>query len=143
MRNIENGGLGLNEAWQVMRDVHTTFGTPAPRAPTAQDQFHRERRAQWIKEEADEILEAGDDLVGQVDGYLDVIVFALGGLVECGVRPGQLFNIVMDSQFAKLWEDGLPRVRESDGKWIKPEGWVAPEPLLEAEIRKQEETYKC
>jgi hypothetical protein len=142
MKNTENAGLGLNEAWQVMRDVHLTFGTPAPRSPTAQDQFHRERRALWIKEEADEILEAGDDLVGQVDGYLDVIVFALGGLVECGVAPGKLYSIVMDSQFAKLWPDGKPRVREHDGKWIKPEGWVAPEPLLEAEINKQIEKYK-
>jgi len=142
MKNTENAGLGLNEAWQVMRDVHLTFGTPAPRSPTAQDQFHRERRALWIKEEADEILEAGDDLVGQVDGYLDVIVFALGGLVECGVAPGKLYSIVMDSQFAKLWPDGKPRVREYDGKWIKPEGWVAPEPLLEAEINKQIEKYK-
>jgi predicted HAD superfamily Cof-like phosphohydrolase len=40
---------------------------------------------------------------------------------------------------AKLFPDGKPRYRESDGKIIKPDGWVAPEPKLKSEIERQKE----
>lgn len=130
-------GDGLSAAWYPMQDIHRIFGTPAPCIPIAQTIGQVERRAKWINEEVEELLEAGDDLIGQADAYLDIIVFALGGLVEQGVNPGPLLDIVLRSQYGKIWEDGLPRVRESDGKWIKPEGWVAPEPALKEAIERQ------
>lgn len=134
---IVQAGKGLGASWLVMQNIHRIFGTPAPTVPEAQKDFYKERRAVWIEEEVEELREAGDDLVGQADAYLDIIVFALGGLVELGIDPGKLYEIVIRSQYAKLWEDGLPRVRETDGKWIKPPGWEAPEALLEQEINKQ------
>ncbi len=134
---IVRAGEGLGHSWEVMQDIHQIFGTPAPRIPVAQTEFYRTRRAEWINSEVEELLEAGDSLVDQVDAYLDIIVFALGGLVETGVNPSKLNEIVIRSQYAKIWEDGRPRVRESDGKWIKPPGWEAPEELLEQEINKQ------
>jgi predicted HAD superfamily Cof-like phosphohydrolase len=55
-----------------------------------------------------------------------------------GVRPEELFRIVHEANMSKLWEDGKPRYRESDGKVIKPPTWQAPEPLLSKEIARQQ-----
>lgn len=126
---------GLDEAWFAMQDVHRALETLAPPVPSLQDPHLVERRADWMQEEIDELLEA-EDIIEQADAYLDIIVFALGGLVELGIQPGELYSIVLQSQYDKLWEDGKPRKRE-DGKWIKPPHWQDPKPLLEAEIKRQ------
>ena len=137
MYDTSEAGRGMSLSWQEMRRIHKIFGTPAPDSPQAQSEFHVTRRAKWINEEVEELIEAGDDIIEQADAYLDVIVFAVGGLVELGIDPGPLYSIILDSQYAKLWEDGKPRVREHDGKWIKPENWQDPAPLLEKEIERQ------
>lgn len=38
-----------------------------------------------------------------------------------------IFPFVHEANMAKLWPDGKPRYRESDGKVLKPEGWIPPE----------------
>lgn len=134
---IKAAGSGLNDAFYIMQEIHQIFGTPAPRVPQVQDDFHVNRRAEWIRSEVEELLEANGSLVEQADAYLDIIVFAIGGLVELGIVPGNLYEIVIRSQLDKLWEDGRPRVREHDGKWIKPANWQDPEPLLIKEIEEQ------
>ncbi len=87
------------------------------------------------------ILEKGEPVpnkvVAQADALTDINYFTQGSYVEMGVEPQPLFDIVQDANMAKLWEDGKPRYRETDGKIMKPEGWVAPEPLLEKEIERQ------
>jgi hypothetical protein len=128
-------GEGLDACWLLTQRLHRLFDTPAPYLPTMQTDDLVARRAAWIRSEVDELFEART-LVDQADAYLDVIVFAIGGLVELGIKPGALYEIVMASQFAKVWADGKPRVRE-DGKWLKPPNWVAPEPELAAEVARQ------
>lgn len=49
-----------------------------------------------------------------------------------------LFQIVHEANMAKLWPDGKPRWRESDGKVLKPVGWVGPEDRLAEEIARQQ-----
>ena len=66
---------------------------------------------------------------------IDTIYFALGTLVEMGVKPGELFDIVQKANMSKLWPDGTPHYNES-GKVIKPEGWENPHPKLQLAIRK-------
>ena len=44
----------------------------------------------------------------------------------------EIFAIVHDANMAKLWPDGKPRYRESDGKVAKPEGWIPPEARIRA-----------
>jgi energy-coupling factor transport system permease protein len=78
-----------------------------------------------------------DVLVAQADALTDVNYFVQGSFVLLGVDPQPLFDIVQDANMAKLFPDGKPRYRESDGKIIKPDGWVAPEPKLKSEIERQ------
>lgn len=81
-----------------------------------------------------------DVVVAQADALTDQLYFIFGSFVQMGVKPFNLFKIVQRANMGKLWEDGKPRYRESDGKIIKPEGWeekFAPEPRLKAEIERQ------
>lgn len=79
-------------------------------------------------------------LVGQGDALTDGQYFISGSFVEVGLNPTPLFDIVQGANMAKLGEDGKPIIRKSDGKIMKPEGWQAPEPQLEAEVERQIES---
>ena len=129
----------IDPAWEDVRAFHLAFGSPAPDAPAALERDKVERRAAWIEEEAQELREA-TTIDEQADAFIDAIYFAIGGLVEMGIRPGPLWDIVQGANMAKLWPDGRPRWRESDGKVIKPAGWENPAEKLAAEIRRQLES---
>ena len=128
--------MAIDRAWQDVRAFHLAFSHPAPAAPTLMDPDMAQRRAAWIEEEAQELREA-TTIEDQADAFIDVIYFALGGLVNLGVQPGPLWDIVQAANMAKLWPDGRPRHRESDGKVIKPDGWEDPGPKLAAEVKRQ------
>jgi predicted HAD superfamily Cof-like phosphohydrolase len=128
--------MAIDRAFEDVRAFHLAFGHPAPDAPSLLDADLAGRRAAWIEEEAQELREAAT-IAEQADAFIDVIYFAVGGLVNLGVRPGALGDIVQAANMAKLWPDGRPRHREGDGKVIKPAGWQDPGPKLAAEIERQ------
>ena len=123
--------VSIDRAWDDVRGLPSAFGHPAPNAPAPLTAESAERRAAWIEEEAQELREA-TTIEAQADAFIDVIYFAVGGLVNLGVRPGPLWDIVQAANMAKLWPDGRPRHRPSDGKVIKPDGWEDPGPKLAA-----------
>lgn len=86
-------------------------------------------------EEINEFLEAAEegDIVEQADAMIDVIYFALGTLVEMGIKPDKLFDIVQYANMSKLWEDGKPHYNEM-GKVIKPSTWEDPHEKLKDAI---------
>ena len=57
---------------------------------------------------------------------IDLIYFALGTLVEMGVKPKKIFDIVHNANMNKLWEDGKVHCREGDNKVLKPPTWEDP-----------------
>lgn len=126
----------MRKSWQQVREWHKAFDVPAPDAPEMLPLDQVERRIQWIQEELQEFVES-QTLEDQADAMVDVIYFALGALVEMGVDPGELFEIVHRANMSKLWEDGKPRYRQADGKVIKPAHWQDPQPLLKEEIMRQ------
>jgi predicted HAD superfamily Cof-like phosphohydrolase len=128
--------MSIDNAWDDVRAFHMAFGHPAPDAPEWLEADMVERRASWIEEEAQELREA-TTVAEQADAFIDVIYFALGGLVNLGVKPGPLWDIVQQANMAKLWPDGRPRHRPGDGKVVKPDGWEDPGPKLAAEVRRQ------
>ena len=128
--------MGIDRAWEDVRAFHLAFDHAAPEAPELLHADLVHRRANWIEEEADELREAGT-IAEQADAFIDIIYFALGGLVNLGVRPERLWDIVQNANMAKLWPDGRPHYRDGDGKVMKPAGWQDPAPLLEAEIDRQ------
>ncbi len=93
------------------------------------------KRYNWMLEEIEEFRKAGS-IHDQADAMVDLIYFALGTLVEMGVRPGRLFDIVHEANMKKLWADGKVHYAP-DGKVMKPPAWSPPEPQLIQEIDRQ------
>lgn len=127
--------MSLDDAFDQVADFHLRFGHPVAQRPALLRPPRADGRVAWMREEIDEFVVA-TDVVDQADAMIDLIYFALGTLVEMGVRPGPLFDIVHGANMAKLWPDGVPRVRE-DGKTIKPPAWRDPADALRDEIERQ------
>lgn len=127
---------GLDYAYFQVRDFHKAFNVPVADAPTFMGEERAKARMSWVEEEMNEFLEA-ETVVDQADAMIDLIYFALGTLVEIGVRPQPVMDLVQQANMSKLWEDELPRFREEDGKIIKPANWVAPESKIEEEVMRQ------
>ncbi|SFJ68652.1 HAD family hydrolase [Thermoflavimicrobium dichotomicum] len=127
----------MNREWEKVKQFHIHFGVPYKETPSLLTSDRVQKRAHWMMDEIREFQEA-KTLEDQADAMIDVIYFALGTLVEMGVKPQELFDIVHEANMAKLWEDGKPRHRETDGKIIKPPTWKDPHPKLREAIHKQE-----
>lgn len=57
-----------------------------------------------------------------------------------GIDPDPIFSIVHQANMGKVFPDGKPRYRKTDGKVMKPASWekdFAPEPKIRAEIERQ------
>jgi predicted HAD superfamily Cof-like phosphohydrolase len=127
--------MKLDDAFDQVAEFHRSFGHPVRDRPAFLPSPRSDARVAWMREEIDEFVES-TDVVDQADAMIDLIYFAVGTLVEMGVRPGPLFDIVHGANMAKLWPDGAPRRRE-DGKTIKPPAWRDPAEALRAEIERQ------
>ena len=88
-----------------------------------------------IEEEWKELKVAIDDndKVETLDALVDILVVTIGALHSMGADAEGAWREVMQTNFAKIDEDGKVRKRE-DGKILKPLGWKAPE--LEPFIKK-------
>ncbi|OBG93852.1 HAD family hydrolase [Mycobacterium sp. E3298] len=122
-----------NRYFNQVREFHLAFGQPAPETPTRLTDERKTSRIKWMQEELDEYKDA-ETLYDEVDGLIDLIYFAIGTLVEHGVKPDPIFDVVNNANLSKLWSDGKPRFREGDNKIIKPDGWQPPETLIHEEI---------
>lgn len=125
----------MNREWEAVKEFQIKFGHPVSDNPIMLDRKRAQKRYNWMLEEINEFLDA-EDMVEQADAMIDVIYFALGTLVEMGIKPDALFDIVQTANMAKLWPDGLPHYN-SEGKTIKPITWEDPHSKLEEEIRRQ------
>ncbi len=120
--------MSINNEYYMVKEFHEAFNHPFADTPKLMNLDRAEKRCSWMDEEVREFIEAtkNKDIYEQVDAMVDLIYFALGTLVEIGVPPSDIFEIVQNANMNKLWEDGKPRFRESDGKVIKPSNWVDP-----------------
>ncbi|MER2173916.1 MAG: HAD family hydrolase [Carnobacterium sp.] len=84
--------------------------------------------------------EVPNRLIGQVDALTDANYFNYGSFVLMGINPDPIFSIVHQANMGKLFSDGKPRYRKTDGKVMKPDNWekeFAPEPKIRTEIERQ------
>lgn len=125
----------MDKQWEQVREFHLAFNHPVGETPVPLSKERGEARCRWMREEIEEFSEAGDDIVEQADAMIDLIYFALGTLVEMGVRPDSLFEIVQQANMSKLWPDGKPHYFE-DGKTKKPDTWQDPHDKLAEAIEK-------
>ena len=126
----------IDYQYNEVKEFHQAFGHPVSNVPVSLTKDRAKKRYAWILEEINEFLDAvkNQDVVEQADAMIDTIYFALGTLVEMGVQPGSLFNIVQHANMSKLWPDGKPHYNEM-GKVIKPIGWENPHKKLELSIQ--------
>jgi len=127
--------MNLRTAYDDVKEFHDRFGHPARDTPTLLTAERAAARASWMQEEVAEFL-AARTVAEQADAMIDLIYFAVGTMVEMGVRPESLFDIVHGANMQKLWPDGKPRFRD-DGKTVKPPTWVDPDEAIRAEIERQ------
>jgi predicted HAD superfamily Cof-like phosphohydrolase len=116
----------MKNEWDMVREFHLRFNHPIGESPMMLEADRVNKRGKWMQEELNEFFESVS-LYEQADAMIDLIYFALGTLVEMGIPPNDLFAIVHEANMGKLWEDGTPHYN-ADGKTIKPETWVDPEP---------------
>lgn len=135
------GGDQLDACYFRVAEFHRVFNHPIGLVPHELERMRAGARIAWMYEEIEEFEKAMDahDLPEQADAMIDLIYFALGTLVEMGIKPGRLFDIVHEANMSKLWPDGTPHLREGDGKTLKPPTWVDPAPRTRAEIERQTE----
>ena len=127
--------MNLRTAYDDVKEFHDRFGHPVRDTPTLLTAERAAARASWLQEEVAEFL-AARTVAEQADAMIDLIYFAIGTMVEMGVRPESLFDIVHGANMQKLWPDGKPRFRD-DGKTIKPPSWVDPDDAIREEIERQ------
>lgn len=127
----------MNNEYNEVKKFHKAFKLPYLDSPLVLSLDRSKKRYAWMLEEINEFLEASEkqDIVEQADAMIDTIYFALGTLVEMGIEPDELFNIVQDANMSKLWPDGCPHYNEM-GKVIKPDNWEDPHKKLELTIQK-------
>ena len=106
--------------FRKVREFHRRFGAGSyngsnPRAVFA-DRAEL-RCEEWA--EYQEAINAGD-LVRIAHEACDLIYVVLGDLETLGVDADAVFDEIHRANMAKLWPDGEPRYRPSDGKVLKP-----------------------
>lgn len=127
----------MNAEWEKVKLFHLRFGHPVAEKPIQMTHERALKRYHWMLEEINEFIDA-EDIVEQADAMIDVIYFALGTLVEMGIHPDTLFDIVQTANMEKLWPDGKPHYN-AEGKTIKPSTWRDPHEKLSMEISRQYE----
>jgi len=126
----------MDKQFEMVKDFQSKMEQPVAHKPLRMNGYRRLERFGYMEEELSEFLNA-TDIVDQADAMIDLIYLAIGTLVELGVKPERLFEIVHNANMSKLWPDGKPHTNPETGKIIKPPTFVRPEPLLQTEIDKQ------
>ena len=119
----------MNKEWEKVKLFHDKFGHPSSDRPAFIPKERAKDRAKWLMEEIAEFLVA-PDIYEQADAMIDLIYFALGTLVEMGIKPDELFDIIQKANMEKLGEDGKPIYNPKDGKIMKPQHWEDPAPKI-------------
>ena len=95
-----------------------------------------------IEEEFNELVvaESNKNQVEQLDALIDILVVTIGAIHSMGADAEGAWKEVMRTNFAKIDKDtGKVRKRE-DGKFLKPDGWTAPN--LKPFVSKEEALLK-
>lgn len=127
--------MNLTDSFEKVREFHLAFNHECPDNPEMLPEERVMKRYNWMLEELEELRKA-NLIHDQADAIIDLIYFALGTMVEMGVRPDRLFEIVHEANMKKLWPDGKVHYAP-DGKVIKHPDWQPPEPQLLQEIERQ------
>lgn len=118
-----------NTLIKQLHTMHTKFGLDYNGEPRHLSYEEKAFRIAAMQEELNEFAEA-DDLVGQYDALIDLLVFCVGTMDRMGFPLQEGFNTVMSCNLAKnVGQNGTKR-GGFKADLVKPEGWQGPEDIL-------------
>jgi predicted HAD superfamily Cof-like phosphohydrolase len=134
MRSTANYMRVESIAAASLRYFHAVFRVPRA---SLDDADAVELRKTLLFEEITEACDALDegDLVGVAKELADSLVVIYGAAHVLGIPLDVVFELVHRSNMSKLDSRGEPIYR-SDGKILKSDNYVAPEPFIAAVLRK-------
>lgn len=112
----------LNEAYELVKDFQKMAEQPIREFPQFLSRQRCNIRCKWMREEIEE-FENSDTVYEQADAIIDLLYYAIGSLVEMGVKPDELFMLVHEYNVKKL----IGKQCDRDGKIMKPYGWRHPD----------------
>lgn len=123
----------VNTVWLAVKEFHAAFDLPLATEPRLLAMDRLRVRSTWMREELNE-LEAAASIAEQADALVDLLYLLVGTLVEMGLAPGKVFELVHDANMRKRWPDGIGRT-DDKGKVLKPPGWISPDPAIDAYVQ--------
>lgn len=114
------------------------YGLPVNDKPTLSTHERFNNLRDILKEEIDEGYDIHkmfgseediDILVAMADWYCDIMVYCSTQMAEMGIPTEEVMNIIMDSNFSKLGDDGKP-IYDERGKVLKGDKYWKPEPKI-------------
>jgi predicted HAD superfamily Cof-like phosphohydrolase len=116
---------------QKVKIMMLRFGQTVPTAASVPDPHTVALRANLIKEEYEETMEAiqSGNIKEVAKELCDLLVVTYGTLLAYGVDPDYAFSLVHRSNMSKLGADGKPSYRE-DGKVLKGASYIPPDMSL-------------
>ena len=91
---------------------------------------------QMVKDELKELEEASN-IIDQADAFVDMMYYICDAAVRNGINLDPIFEIVHHSNMNKVINGKVKR--REDGKIMKPNNWIPPEPLIQKNLEKQKE----
>lgn len=112
----------------VERFNRDLIGVGIPSCPMMLGPERGEARLKHMREELTELEDAlsGEDFEDTVDAILDLTYVALGTLVEMGVSPLPVFEVVHEANMRKHAGTVDKRPENAGHDAVKPEGWKPP-----------------
>lgn len=140
--DYSNESQMLSEAQSALRQFYKHFGLPIARKPKRLRTQRVRSIVSWIREEAQELLEA-ETIEGQADALADALYFAIGGFIELGLDASEVFRLVHLANMGRKASDGTVLRDRKSGKILKPPTWESPTEkikklLLDARTRERE-----
>lgn len=112
----------INEAYELVKIFQKMAEQPIGKFPQFLSRRRCDIRCKWMREEIGE-FENSNTVYEQADAIVDLLYYALGALVEMGVKPDELFMLVHKYNIKKI----IGKRCDDDGKIMKPSGWNHPD----------------
>lgn len=112
----------LNEAYYLVQQFQNAAGQPVRNTPQILSKERQAIRYEWLSNELDEFVKS-NTIYDQADSIIDLIYYAIGTLVEMGVEPDELFNLIHSNNMKKLSSP----IFDTNGRVLKPKGWQHPD----------------
>ncbi len=112
----------INDAYELVKKFQKMAEQPIGEYPQFLNRQRCNVRCKWMREEIAE-FENSNTVYEQADAIMDLLYYALGTLVEMGVKPDELFLLIHEYNVKKI----IGKRCDDDGKIMKPCGWHHPD----------------